>query len=75
MNEQLDRIEIKLIELEGKIEATRASSEKVRKYILWTGIITAACIIIPLFILPFVIPSFLTAEGVGGSGDTSLQGL
>ncbi len=73
MNEQLDRIELKLAELQGKIDASYASSEKVRKYMLWTGIITAALIIIPLIAILFVAPSFLTAEGVGNLN--SLGGL
>lgn len=69
MNEQLDRMEIKLAELEGKIDATFRSSEKMRKYFLWTMIITAGAILIPLLILPAVIPSFLASQGVGaGSG-------
>ena len=59
--EQLDRIEIKLAELEGKLDATFASAEKTRKYILWTGIITAAVIVIPLLILPLLIPAFLNS--------------
>lgn len=61
MPEQLSRIETKLVELEGKIDATYKSAEKMRKYFLWTGIITVAVIIIPLLILPFVIPAFLSS--------------
>jgi len=64
MNEQLDRIELKLAELEGKIDLTYQSSEKVRKYMLWTGIVTVALIIIPLLIIPFLLPAFFAAEGV-----------
>lgn len=62
---QLDRIEIKLAELEGKIDAIFQSTEKMRKYFLWALIITLAAIIIPLLILPAVIPSFLASQGVG----------
>jgi len=65
-NEQLDRIEIKLAELELKVDAAVKSSEKIRKYMLWTGIITVAVIVIPLLILPLFIPSFLASQGVGG---------
>ena len=64
MNEQLDRIEMKLIELEGKVDAAYQSSEKMRKYMLWTGIITAALIIVPLLVLPFLLPAFFSAEGL-----------
>jgi hypothetical protein len=80
MNEQLDRMELKLAELVGKVDEMREASEKMRKYAKWTAIITVALIVIPLLILPFVLPSFFAAEGVstggGGSLDlNSLQGL
>jgi hypothetical protein len=52
MDEQLNR-------LEKKIDALYASAEKTRKYFLWTLIITAGAILIPLLILPLVIPLFL----------------
>jgi hypothetical protein len=61
MPEQLSRIELKLAELEGKIDATYKSAEKMRKYMMWTAIITVAVIVIPLLILPFVIPAFLSS--------------
>jgi uncharacterized membrane protein YkvA (DUF1232 family) len=79
MNEQLDRIELKLAELTGKVDAALASTEKMRKYAKWTAIVTVAVIVIPLLIIPFVLPSFFAAEGVGansGSGSTdSLSSL
>lgn len=59
---------LKLAELEGKIDAIYASVEKTRKYFLWTGIITVAVIIIPLFILPFLLPAFFASQGVGNLG-------
>lgn len=59
MQEQLDRIEIKLAELNGKVEALLASSEKMRKYFLWTLVITLAVIILPLLIIPALLPAFL----------------
>lgn len=65
MQEQLDRIEIKLAELEGKVDAVHASSEKMRKYFLWTLWITLGAILIPLVILPTLIPSFLASQGIG----------
>jgi len=49
----------KLAELEAKVDAVYASSEKIRKYFLWTGIITLLVIVVPLFLLPLVIPAFL----------------
>jgi hypothetical protein len=68
MNEQLDRIEIKLAELEGKVDATFQSSEKMRKYFVWTGIITVLAIVIPLLLLPLFVPAFLATQGVGAAG-------
>ncbi len=59
--EQLDRIEKKLADVEVKLDAVFKSSEKMRKYFLWTLIITAAVIIIPLFILPLLLPAFLSS--------------
>ena len=59
MEPQLQRIESKLSELEAKIDATYRSSERMRKYFLWAGIITVAVIVIPLLIIPFLIPAFL----------------
>lgn len=51
----------RLAALEAKIDAVYVSSEKIRKYFLWTGIITIAVIILPLLILPLVIPAFLSS--------------
>jgi hypothetical protein len=59
MNEQLDRVEAKMVELERKVDALYASSEKVRKYLLWGFWITVATIVLPLLILPLLIPMFL----------------
>jgi len=52
-------IQNKMAELEKKIDDIYKSVEKTRKMILWTGIITAAVIILPLIGLMFVIPSFI----------------
>ncbi len=73
MPEQLSEIEKKLVVLEGKVDAAYASVEKMRKYMMWTGIITVAVIVIPLLLLPLFIPSFLASQGIGGPD--SLQGL
>lgn len=64
MNEQLDRMEVKLAELQGKLDEVYQSSEKMRKYFLWALWITLGAIVIPLFILPLVIPAFLASQGV-----------
>lgn len=52
LKERLDKIE-------QIAEAARVSAEKTRKYILWTAIISAAVIIIPLLLLPFAAMSLL----------------
>jgi hypothetical protein len=51
----------KIAGLEQKIDAIQVSVEKTRKYLLWTGIITAAFIILPIIALMFVIPYFLSS--------------
>ena len=68
MNEQLDRIEVKLAELQGKVDAAFESSEKIRKYLLWGFWLTVAVIVIPLLILPLLLPAFLSSQGVGLGG-------
>lgn len=53
-------LESRLAELEAKIDAVYISAEKTRKYIMWTGIVSAALFILPLIGLLFAIPSFLS---------------
>ena len=65
MNEQLDRMELKLAELEGKIDAAYTSAEKTRKYIFWTMMVTIGAIAIPMVLLPLFVPAFLASQGVG----------
>jgi type II secretory pathway component PulF len=51
---------LKKLEEQGKkIEEIYRSVEKMRKFFLWTLIITAVVIILPLIGLIFVIPQFL----------------
>lgn len=61
MNEQLDRIEIKLAALEGKIDQAFESVEKMRRYMLLGFWITVAVIVLPLLILPLLLPAFLSS--------------
>ena len=61
MEEQLKQFGEKLAEMEAKIDATYRSSEKMRKYFLWTLIITLVVIVVPLLIIPFVLPAFLSS--------------
>ena len=42
-----------------KVEMIYQSVEKTRKYMLWTGIITVALIVLPAIGLLFAIPSFI----------------
>jgi len=53
-------IQNKMMELEKKIDATYQSIEKIRKYMLWTAIVTIAIIVLPLIGLMLVIPSFIS---------------
>ncbi|MDQ3014719.1 MAG: hypothetical protein M3Q73_02560 [bacterium] len=49
-----------LKELQDKIDKVYASVEKTRKYFLWTMIITVVAFVLPLIILAFIIPSFIS---------------
>jgi len=50
----------KIAEQDKKLEEIYRSVEKMRKYFLWTLIITVALIILPLIGLMFVLPKFLS---------------
>lgn len=58
MNEETQN---KMAEMERKIDEIYESVEKTRKYFLWTMIITAAVLILPLIGLMFIVPSFLSS--------------
>ncbi|MDO8590669.1 MAG: hypothetical protein Q7R65_01685 [bacterium] len=51
----------KLDEQDKKLEAIFQSSEKMRKYFLWTLIISVAVIVLPMIGLVFVLPSFFNS--------------
>jgi len=60
----------KLDEIGAKADAAYHASEKVRKYLFWTGVITIALIVLPLIGLAFAIPQFIntytsTLNGIG----------
>ena len=55
----------KLEAQEAKIDDIYRSVEKMRKYFLWTLIITAVVIILPLIGLVFVIPQFMSSYTSG----------
>ena len=54
-----DQILQRLLEQEKKIDEIYRSVEKMRKYFMWTLIISVAFIVLPLIGLLFAIPSFL----------------
>ena len=45
--------------LEGKIDAIYQTTEKTRKYFLWTLIVTLALVVLPAIGLLFAVPSFM----------------
>jgi len=51
----------KLEEQQKKIDQMYASLEKMRKYFLWTLIITIAVIVLPLIAMVFVVPSLMSS--------------
>ena len=63
-------LEKRITALEEKIDKLYSSVEKVRKYFLWTGIITLLVIIVPLMLMHFVFKSAM--QGLTGAG---IEGL
>jgi len=60
---------LKKIEAQDKkLEEIYSSVEKIRKYFLWTLIITVVMIVLPLIGLLFIIPQFLSALSGSGLG-------
>jgi hypothetical protein len=59
----------KLEEQDGKLEAIYKSIERMRKYFLWTLIVTIATIVLPLIaliaILPWFIKTITSAYSIG----------
>jgi hypothetical protein len=66
----MDPIDQRLAALETKIDAMYVTVEKLRKYFLWTGIITVVLFVLPLIGLMFAIPSFLQSYSDLGSIDS-----
>ena len=58
----------KIEEQDKKLEAIYRSVEKMRKYFLWTLIITVIMIILPLIGLAFALPLYLKAYNFGAMG-------
>ena len=66
----MDEVLKKIEEQQLKIDATYESVEKLRKYFLWTLIITGVTIVLPviasIFILPYLINVVSSSYGLGG---------
>lgn len=66
----MDELMKKLEQQEAKIDAMYASVEKLRKYFLWTLIITVVTVVLPIiammFILPAIMSTMTSAYGLGG---------
>ncbi len=60
-------LEQRLQVLEKKVDSVFASTEKTRRYFLWTFIIGLVALLGPLIVLPFILPSFLSTYDVLGS--------
>lgn len=52
----MEEILKKLEEQQAKIDAIFVSVEKLRKYFLWTLVVTVVTIVLPLIALAFVLP-------------------
>lgn len=55
--------EVSMTELAEKIDATYRSVEKMRKFFMWTLIITAVMFILPLIGIVILIPVYLNTLG------------
>ena len=53
----------KLDEQSRKLDAIYQSTEKTRKYFLWTLVVTFVMFILPLIGLMFVVPAYLNTLG------------
>lgn len=62
----------KLDEISQKVDAAYKAAESARKYLFWTGVVTAALIVLPAIGLVFVIPQFISTytgelNSIGGN--------
>lgn len=58
----------KLAEQEKKIDAIYVSVEKLRKYFLWTLIITGVTFVLPLIVIAVILPWFISTMSSAYSG-------
>ena len=71
---------MKLDEISAKADKAYHAAETVRKYFLWTGIISLALVVLPLIGLAIVIPSFVNnyvnpLHSAAGNNTTSTADL
>lgn len=64
----MDEILEKIKEQDNKLDAIYKSVERMRKYFLWTLIVTVATIVIPLIALIIILPWFLKVMTSAYSG-------
>ena len=57
----MDETSVKLEEMQAKLDAILVSVEKTRKYFQITMWFTVVFLVVPLFLLMFVIPMFLNS--------------
>ncbi len=57
----------RLDELSVKVDAAYRAAEAARKYLFWTGVVTAALFILPLIGLLFVLPQFFSYYSTASS--------
>ena len=61
--------EFKILSDSAKLDEIYKSTEKTRKYIKWTLIISVVVIVVPLVFLPFVVSKFIGIySGFGSLG-------
>ena len=58
----------RLAEIEKKIDAIYITTEKTRKYIFWTVVVTLALVVLPAIGLIFAIPQFISTYTTALSG-------
>jgi len=63
-DELLKKIQVQ----EAKLDSIYASVEKLRKYFLWTLIITVATVVLPLLVLVFMLPWLMGTLGAAYGG-------
>ena len=57
----MEQLELKIVELEKKIDTMSVIVKKLYKTFLWTLIISVALFILPLIGLLFALPSFMSS--------------